>query len=76
MGTLRFYSIILKKFNNPSTFPFNILSYIQGDMITFNNLSDRTKSDRTNAKTYYFILWFFLKIILKIVYHAFLIKND
>ena len=56
MGTLRFYSIILKKFNNPSTFPFNILSYIQGDMITFNNLSDRTKSRLCKNILFYFMV--------------------
>ena len=52
MGTLMFYSIKLKKLNNPSTFRFNISSYIH-DMISFNHLSDRIKSDY--AKTYYFV---------------------
>ena len=56
MGTLRFYSIILKKLNKTSTLPFNIISYIQGDMITFNNLSDRTKSRLCKNILFYFMV--------------------
>ena len=55
MGTLRFYSIILKKFNNPSTFPFNILSYIH-DMITLNHLSDRIKPRLCKNILFYFMV--------------------
>ena len=43
MGKLKFYSTKSKKFNKPSTLPFNISIY-RYDMIICNHLFERTKS--------------------------------
>ena len=62
MGTLRIYSIKLKKLNKTSTFPFYISSY-RHDMITFEHLIERTKPIVCIIVLFYFIsnLVFFLK---------------
>ena len=65
METLRFYSIKLKKLKKISTF-FFIISSNRHDMITFEQLIERTSPDYTPSCYFIsYLIWFFFEMISK-----------